>query len=872
MRFAAGSCASLALLLALTNSVQGRAQAAAPPTAPAAPAAPLRAPQFDKGLFDLHVGSSLTESDVGLMNDRGSILIPVDRLLTLTGMAAISSTDSTRTIPAYGSAAPAVLDVPHRSIHRLGLTYPIADDEVTRLAGTWYLATDRVGELLGAHVVADIPSLMVIVNRDPPFPSEQLQASRDRRAAYGVGLEALDGPDESSPFIRRTGGLSVDWSASSSDTRVSQTYGLQATLGMAVLGGSLSASTAATNTGFDQHVLQSSWQYTYAQPANPWLRTVQIGNAAAATSGRAVEGVALSNRAFIHSGPFALTKIAPNVPPGWSYEVYQNGQLVGFSDANSRTPVVVRLAYGSTPVEIRFHGPAGEEIKTTYMYQIDVERLSPGAVEYGVGAGKCALVDNCRVAYGNVAAGLASWLTASGGAEGVDSVGRRVDPFARLISANASGWRALTEWTPLLRHIQTTYSGPGVIDGFIDGGRIAGAGPDASFTSALGDRDYIDPEATIAIPHGLGAPASLRLEGRAERPVVGGRTGMAATSQMSIGRVIGTVEYHDELLGEAPLINAGGMVFTPQNSFWSRHWQPSFGANVGEMHGRLAQAQLTSMLSTSERGTISAQLQWSRVTNGVAFGVTYNAFTGGLRRSVGMSVNPRQPASTNLLVGSLAMYDPVYGVTSSDRVSPNGAAITGRAFYDEDGDGKFGPGDRPAPTVMIEAAGQTASADERGRYHILGILPYEPMRVSVDTVDGIDPSYVPEVTSRDVRLSPNAMTVFDIPLVRTRELAGTVKGDSLIATLGGVTIELHDRKTDRVMYKTTTFADGTFYLERVMPGTYLVIISPRSLAALAASADGDHTELKVEAKGDGPVMAATITLRGGVQRDPSNRK
>jgi hypothetical protein len=834
--------------------------------------APTTAPQFDKGLFDLRVGSLLVESDVGLMNDRGSILIPIDRLLTLTGMTAIASTDSTRAIPTYGSTTPALLDVPHRVIRRLGQTYPVADDEVTRLAGTWYLATDRVAELLGAHVVADVPSLMVIVNRDPPFPSEQLQASRERRAAYGVGLQSLDGPAESSPFVRRTGGLSVDWSLSSSDTRTSHEYGLQAAVGMAVLGGSLSASTAATNNGFDQHLLQSSWQYTFADPANAWLRTVQIGNAAAATSGRAVEGVALSNRAFIHSGPFAVTKIAPNVPPGWSYEVYQNGQLVGFSDANSRTPVVVRLAYGSTPVELRFHGPAGEEIKSTYVYQIDIDRLAPGSVEYGAGAGKCALVDNCRLAYGNIAAGLASWLTASGGAEAVDSVTRHVDPFGRLIMASSSGWKALSEWTPTLRHIQTTYSGPGFIAGFIDGGRIAAAGPQASYTSALGDRDYINPAASISIPHGLGAPASLRLEGRAERPVGGGRTGMSATSDISIGRIDGSLEYHDELLGDGPLISAGAILFTPPNSFWSRHWQPSFGGNVGEVHGRLAQAQLTSILNTSERGTISAQVQWSRLTQGVSFAVTYNAFTGGLRRSVGVSAAPRQPASTNVVLGSLAMYDPVFGVTSSDRVSPNGAAITGRAFYDEDGDGKFGPGDRPAPMVMIDAAGQTASADDQGRFHILGILPYEPVRVSVDTVDGIDPSYVPGLVSRDVRLSPNAMTQFDIPLIKTREMAGTVKADSLIATLGGVTVELHDGKSDRIIYKTTTFADGTFYFERIVAGTYVLVVSPKSLGALSASVEGDHVTLKVDPKGTGPLMAPTVILHGGVQRDPSNRK
>jgi hypothetical protein len=865
----AGSCASVALLLALTIPVRGQPQAA-PPTQPPAPAAsrPAPPPQFEKGLFDLRVGSLLTESDVGLVNDRGVILIPVDRLLTLTGLAAISSTDSTRTIPAYGSTTAAVLDIPNHIIRRLGQKYPIADDEATLLLGTWYLASDRVAELLGAHVVADLSSLLVFVSREPPFPSEQLQASRECRAAYGVGLETPDDRMEGATFLRETGGLTADWSLSSSATRYSQDYGLQMALGMAVLGGSLSASSAATKNGLDTRVLRSSWQYTYANPANDWLRSVQLGNAAAATSGRAIEGIALSNTHLFHSGPFSVTRIAPNVPPGWSYEVYQNGQLVGFSDANTRTPVAVRLSYGSTPVEIRFHGPAGEEIKSTYVYQIDIDRLSPGRIEYGAGVGKCPLVAGCSVAYGNVAAGLTQWLTASGGVESIDSTVHHVDPYARLIIATASGWKANTEWTPTLRHARFTYFGPGAIAASIDGGRIAAVGPEASITSAAGDRNYVEPEATFSIPHGLGIPASLRLESRAERLVADGRMGGRVGSVLSIGRMQGMLEYRNELTGDGPMISTGGLWFAPPS--WSRFGQPTMSGSVGEVHGRLDVIDLAPTWNTSGRGSVSAHLGWSHSTHGVSLSLTYNAFTGRLRESVGMSSSPHQPASTNVVVGSLGMYDPVFGFTSSDRVSPNAAGISGRAFYDEDGDGKFGPGDRPAPTVIVQAAGQSSSADDLGRYRIPGILPYEPVRVSVDTVDGIDPSYVPAVASLDVRLSPNAMTRVDIPLLKTREAAGAIKADSLVPTIGGVTIELRDTRTDKVVYTTPTFADGTFYMGRIVPGKYRVVVSRRSLTALGAVAQGDGIEINVEPKGDAPVMIPTIRLFGGAQRDPSS--
>lgn len=850
----AGGGAILALLLALTAISTLGAQAA--------PA------QYDKGLFDLRVGSQLAETDVGLVNDRGAILLPIDRLLTLTGLAALpQSTDSMRAIPAFGSSTPAELDIAQHVIRRLGQTYPIAPDEVVSIAGTWYLASDRVAEFLGAHVVADMSTLRVFVNRDPPFPSEQMAATRERRAVYLVGPQSAEAHPDAAMFIRRTGGISADWNLSASGSGASRDFGLQLALGGAILGGSLSASSAITKQGFDDRVLASSWQYTYANPANDWLRSIQLGNAAAATSGRAIQGVAISNSHLFHSGPFSVTRIAPDVAPGWSYDVYQDGQLVGFADANTRTPVAVRLAYGSTPIEIRFHGPAGEEIRSTYVYQVDIDRVAPGRVEYGAGAGKCPRVADCKLAYGNVSAGLRSWLTASAGAEVVDSATNHFDPFARMIMANATGWKGVGEWTPALRHMRVNYFGPGFVTGSLDAGRISTAGPVASYTSILGDRNFIEPEATFSIRRSGGAPMTLRLESRGERAVVGGASGLRVSSVLSVSRFQGSLQYRDEIAGQGPLLTAGGLWFAPRS--WSRFGQPTISMSLGEQHGALGVAQLASSITAGAHGSLNGQLQWSRASNGFSFSLTYNAFTGRLRQSLGISSNNGNPATTSLVVGSFAMYDPTFGLASSDRVSPNSAGIAGRAFYDEDGDGRFGPGDRPASGVLLQAAGQTASADDEGRYRLIGTLPYEPVRIQVDTVDGIEPEYVPATSTRDVRLTPNVLTTFDIPLLKTREVAATLQGDSLIATVGGVTVELREVATGRV-YEAATFSDGTLYLSRVMPGTYVLSVSARSLAALHAVADIKEPRVRIGTKGDAPIVLPTIMLRGRRQTDPSN--
>jgi hypothetical protein len=335
---------------------------------------------------------------------------------------------------------------------------------------------------------------------------------------------------------------------------------------------------------------------------------------------------------------------------------------------------------------------------------------------------------------------------------------------------------------------------------------------------------------------------------------------------LSVSQFQGSLDYSNDVPGQAAVLTTGASWLTPAR--WARFAGVPVTAMIGRQNGALQSLQLGALIARGSHGSINTQLQWTRRVNapgGLSLGMTYNAYTGRLRQSVSAISSSNQATAMNFIVGSMATIDPPFDLTSSDRSSANAASITGRAFYDEDGDGVFGAGDRPAQGAIIQAGGLTATAGVDGRYRLLGILPYEPVKIVVDTVEGFDPSYVPTAGPRDVRLSPNVFTHFDVALVKTREVVGTLAvADTTVPTAAGVTVELRETANGRT-YTTSTFADGAFYVSRIVPGEYRLSVAAKSLAALKATVDQEPVIVHVSAKGDAAIVAPTITLHGPPQ-------
>jgi hypothetical protein len=159
------------------------------------------------------------------------------------------------------------------------------------------------------------------------------------------------------------------------------------------------------------------------------------------------------------------------------------------------------------------------------------------------------------------------------------------------------------------------------------------------------------------------------------------------------------------------------------------------------------------------------------------------------------------------------------------------SGVEGHVFRDLDGDGKLGPRDEPVSGATVRVGGLVTHTDDRGRYSMWNVLPYQAVTVQVDTLSLEDPGWVPALPARTLRPSPQQYTGVEFGLVRTREITGTLVPGTSIATAAGVGLELRD-VDGGALQASRTFSDGAFYFGRVRPGHYRLAIAKASASAL----------------------------------------
>lgn len=834
----------------------------------AAPLAAQAPAGFEQGVYELRVGRIVGVTSPVLVTPRGRVLVPAARVVDLAGLPhSPESKDSIRYTPVVGTDQRAVLDLRLREIRRQGEVIPLALDEVVVAEGEIYLAPDRLATWLGAQVVEDRENLVITFTRTPPFPVEQQATTRERRAAYSGRRASADSSRAAVPWTRRSGGIAAEWNLSLPSQRPARNAALQLQLGGAVLGGGFQAGTTISGQrGADASELARSWRYGYVDPTSSLLRSVEIGNLGTATSYRAMRGVAVSNVQPFRNGFFSSVPVIPDVPTGWSYEVYQNGVLLGFSDGAQPTAVPVPLYYGSTPVELRFLGPNGEEVTRSYVYQVTAQQLPPRRLEYSIGGGGCPAARDCRsVSFVNAAYGLTSWLTMSAGGELVDSVGRRRYPFGRALVVTPQGYTGTIDLTPQLTSASITMMGLSRFAASLALGQLASGSAVASFVDSDRSRRFLEPSMVFPLNGRSLGIRSLRVEGRVEQPTGRPVDRIRGLVAAEMARSQYAVQYDRDAVQRIGLVSASSTQLVPVHV---RSWSAllPLQAQAGFTRDGLSRLQVGTAVGNGQDRSVSTTLRWLRSSGGLSLVVSYNAFLGRFRQSAGLFTSSRSTLLTTVL-GGTAIYDPRHGLTQSDRFGINTGGVTGRVYLDEDANGRFSDGDQPAEGVRVVSDAGAVRTGADGRYRLWGLLPYEPTRLAIDTLQGIDLAYAPARSELRLRPTPNVFTPVDIPLVRTRELVGRVEG-WLEMPLGGIGLELRDEATGRVR-SAVTFSDGEFYVSRIPPGRYTWRLAPSALKALQAEVVSPLPILVVDGSTPEVIEMPPIVL-ARAQREPSS--
>ncbi len=819
---------------------------------------------FEQGIFELRAARIAAETVVGLLSPSGMVLVPVDRAIAITGMP-VRRSDSTLVVERARSAGEATLDYRARRLIDGPRIVQLGTQELVQVDGVSYLSTARLGQLLGASIEADLGQLAVTMTRTPPFPAEQL-AARALRTARTAARRATGAERAATPFIPRTGGAVVDWTAST--VRSTRAFGGSTgslRSGAAIYGGDLAGGVVLADDGAGNvRAGTAEWSFRRGIPGNRYVRQFQLGDVLGGGSQlRSLRGVTLTNARLASDPDFASVPVKLSLPQGWQYEVYQNGQLIGFSDAGPRAPVFVPLRYGTTPVQVRLVSPAGDETVRDFSYLIPQSQQQPGRFEYTAGAGRC--TSSCRsIAFGNASYGLTPWLSLSAGAErtAVDS-GARIRPEYGVSVVTYSGWNAQFQSAhERFRRASLLYGGAGR---FVGSGSYArtflGADQPSVITTTDQGRWMFDGQLQMR------TSADGRVNGwRLDNTLEGVVTGHPQRSRTSVTAELrgGSVGFSYDSDVTRALREAGVSVLAVLPRGW--HASSAIGTVLFDQR-TLRAVELSSSMQTGRRGAAAVTARWQRGT-GVIVSAGYNGALGAMRLTSRLSASRSRPAYLATAASGSVALDGLHRPSLFEGPGVGLGGVAGRVFYDLDADGRFGAGEQPAADVRVIVNGAPVRSDSAGHYRAWNIVPYESSAIVVDTLAFSDFSWTLLRGRTTVRATPGMFNRVDFPLVRTRELAGQLVADSSIATVAGVSLLL-ESESGGATQQLLTFSDGSFYVSRVMPGRYRLTVSGSSLDALGAMAEPASTPVDITLVADDPVLTLPpIQLR---RRNPAGR-
>jgi hypothetical protein len=831
--------------LVLTSLCWGRAGIAQDAVRPAPP---------ETGFFSVQVGT-LPPRTLTVVVDGRDVLLPFASLMEATGTPyGVGAGDSFRSESTEGIAADTAL---HQLVAET-LTVQLAPSEMRIIDGDVYVPAAHIADLLHATADVDWSKLAIHLDREQAFPAEVAADTERRRATL---VPAVPPAGDLVPFRPRWGGLVLDWEFSASGLNPTRNATIAPTISTAAWGGELRAGAiAGTDADGDATPVRPVLSFNRVFPTGRVVRQLDVGDVL--TDGVVAEqltGFRITNTPFRQADVFGLVPIRADVPAGWEYEVYQDGRLVGFSDAISDGAPPAAVRYGTTGVRIREIAPDGSARVRDLTFSVPFSMAPKGNLRYDLGAGSCRWRACDWGGFASARYGLTHGLTIGGGANYRRAAegGGTLVPHASMALATSRGVSAeLQVERGGAGHLHAQLSGAGRLS-LSAGGRIdraldavGGQGAGTRFWSSDASATYRIGRAGLAT-----ARLSARVDGQVDAGVQRWSTGAA------LYHSAGTVE-----LG----YSAGAGAVVPRWDVRSTYLLPRFrgslpasltaGTSLGA--GGVERVDAGLSLGIARIGSITASGGWERGARTPLLEVSFSASRGSFRMHGRTSSDTARAPHRMLLsgAGSVAWVGQA-GLRTSPVRSGGAAGVTGRVYLDRDGDGVFTGADSAVAGQEVHVGGLAVVSDTHGYYAAWGLAPYGVAAVRLPPGAVSNPNLTPSASEHRLRPNPSRPETVNFPLITTRAVGGQVVGMAgADEPLGGLRVVLRD--SSGAVTETTTFEDGAWYVPRLRPGSYVVSVAESSLRAVEAVSD--TANLHVPAIGDDEIAAPQLALRSSV--------
>jgi hypothetical protein len=729
--------------------------------------------------------------------------------------------------------------------------------------GELYVGAERLGDLLGSRFIVSWADLTVVLADPSALPIGRRAQREAAREAYRRRVGGLI-PERALGLERpRWDGLVVDYSllAPSSDVLGGGAYTLAA--GADAFGGSLEVGAASVGA-LDAGVARIDASWTGVWRDSRWLKQLRLGDGlATGPTPRTVRGAILTNAPYVRPSLLGTTRYDGRLGPGWSVEAYRGSDLVGFdsTDAQGHFAIDLPVRYGENPVDLTAYGPFGEVRQFNRTYRVLSELLPARTFEYGLSGGacrstRCSATGNLDLRYG-----ISARATVQAGLERFwrDSLPDLSHPYAAVTVAPATAWavevdgaagafgRGVVRYEPSLDfRLTAEYTA-------FDRSTVA------PILTPLGQRSHWQLLGFLRPVPGQGF---FYLESELD----GTRTDAGATTRARVGasfqaseiRVLPYARVERTTTSGAPTVTRR---FAGVNA--SVLPRPAWGPVLGNLLLRASleteqggpgllrlNAYTFSAARTVGPGTrLEAGVSWTRGGVGATWTLLLSSYLPMLRSYTTVTAPATGPAlATQFIQGSL-LWDRQNGhLRAAPGPSLERAGLVGRVFLDENGNGRYDPGEQLLPRVRVLVGSNSATTDSSGMFRVWDIVPFEPILVTVDSLTLESPLLVPAFASASIVPGPNRFRTIDLPIVQAGVVEGQVTRDG--HGVAGVTLVLADRRSG-ARRPIVTFSDGAFYVLGVKPGDYELGVAPDVLDALGADVEPLRFTLAPTAQGVG---------------------
>ncbi|KPP95965.1 MAG: hypothetical protein HLUCCA01_06870 [Bacteroidetes bacterium HLUCCA01] len=199
--------------------------------------------------------------------------------------------------------------------------------------------------------------------------------------------------------------------------------------------------------------------------------------------------------------------------------------------------------------------------------------------------------------------------------------------------------------------------------------------------------------------------------------------------------------------------------------------------------------------------------------------------------------------------GSIGYFHDDHIFVFDNRQQVGRAALVANNFVDNDGSGRFSPGDELLGNNAIRLVGAgTRSFYKKDRAIFTQLRQYDAYNVEVNEALVRDPSLTAVREKFSIVTDPNQFKVIDVAFVRTGIIDGMVTRMLRDQPEGvsGLTMRLENLETGQVD-AIRTFFDGSFYKMEVRPGRYRLQPDSTQLALLNVTAEPAYREVSIVA-------------------------